>query len=139
MKNLALLFALAAAAAAPAERLSSPEDYADYPAAAVAPNGDLWLAFLSYDQRGSDVVKVRRRTSAGWQPAETITPAPGDFLKTAAAAAPDGSLWVAWAAQVEGNFDIYARKFAGWRSGNPPPCRRWIGRSLAVFSALAAA
>ena len=115
MKIFALLFVPAIAATAPAERLSSPEDYADYPAAAVAANGDLWLAFLSYDQHGSDVVKVRRRTAAGWQPAETITPTPGDFLKTAAAATPDGALWIAWAAQIEGNFDIYARKFDGKR------------------------
>ncbi len=115
MKIFAVLLVLAAAAAASAERLSAPEDYADYPAAAVAPNGDLWLAFLSYDQHGSDVVKVRRRTADGWQPAETITPAPGDFLKTAAAATLDGALWIAWAAQVEGNFDIYARAFDGKR------------------------
>ncbi len=102
-------------AVTPAERLSSREDYADYPAAAVAPNGDLWLVFLSYDEQGSDTVKVRRRTAAGWQPAETITSTPGDFLKTAAAATPDGTLWVAWAARMDGNFDIYARKFEGKR------------------------
>lgn len=116
MKNFPLLLILAAAPIVSAERLSSPEDYADYPTATVAANGDLWLAFLSYDQQGGDVVKVRRKTADGWLPAETITPTPGDFLKTAAASTPDGAVWVAWAARIEGNFDIYARKFdaAGW-------------------------
>ena len=36
-------------------------------------------------------------------------------MKTAAATTPDGALWIAWAAQIEGNFDIYARKFDGKR------------------------
>ncbi len=115
MRIFLALLALSAAPALLAERLSAPEDYADYPTAAVAPNGDLWVAFLSYDQHGSDVVKVRRRTGSDWQPAETITPTAGDFLKTAITVTPDGILWVSWAAQVDGNFDIYARIFDGER------------------------
>ncbi len=115
MRIFLALLALSAAPALLAERLSTPEDYADYPTAAVAPNGDLWVAFLSYDQHGSDVVKVRRRIGSEWQPAEIITPTAGDFLKTATTVTPDGILWVSWAAQIDGNFDIYARIFDGER------------------------
>ena len=50
----------------PAAQLSPDADYADYPALAAAPNGDLFAAWVSYDQKGADQVRLRRYTNGRW-------------------------------------------------------------------------
>ncbi len=95
--------------------VSGDDHHADWPSAVLAPNGDLWVAWAAYDGKGSDTIVVRRRSAEGWQEPMTVSPRPGDYLKTAAAVQPDGRVWVAWAAQVDGNFDIYARSWSGGR------------------------
>lgn len=99
--------------AAPAT-ISNPDRHSDWPSAGFAPNGDLWVAWTEYDGSGSDEIRVRRRSGDGWGEPMTVSPGPGDYLQTGLAIRPDGQVWVAWAAQVGGNFDLYAR---AWRAG----------------------
>ena len=101
--------------------ISDPERHGDWPSAAFSPSGDLWVAWIEYDGRGADEIKVRSRTADHWQTPMTVSPGAGDYLKTALAIQPDGRVWVAWAAQVGGNFDLYGRS---WRDGRWDPTER---------------
>ena len=100
---------LAFASKAQPTEVSSADKHADWPSAGFAPNGDLWVTWTEYDGRGADEIKVRCRSGEQWHEAMTASPRAGDFLKTGLAIQPDGRVWVAWAAQVSGNFDLYAR------------------------------
>ncbi len=94
--------------------ISGTGSHADWPSAGFGPDGDLWVAWIEYDGNGTDRVHLRRRAGSDWQPTMVASPAPGDYLETALAVQPDGRVWVAWAAQIDGNFDLYARS---WREG----------------------
>ncbi len=98
--------------------ISHADEHADWPAAAFAPNGDLWVTWIAYDGKGADQIKARRRSGGQWQDIVTVSPRAGDFLKTSIAIRPDGRVWIAWAAQVDGNFDLYART---WHDGRWDP------------------
>ena len=113
--QVAAILAVACCAAPAAEQISEPTDYADHVSAAVAPNGDLYASWISYDGQGADVIKLRRKTSAGWQEPIVVTPLAADYFRTALAIQPDGRVWVSWAAQFDGNFDLYARSFKDGR------------------------
>ena len=112
---------LVATSGAQPEEISSPDRHADWPSAAVAPNGDLWVAWAEYDGRGSDEVMIRRMSGGNWGEPVVASPRAGDYLKTALAIQPDGRVWVAWGAQVSGNVDIYARS---WHEGRWDPVER---------------
>ncbi len=103
-----LVLAASTASGQPTQ-VSGPDSHADWPSAAFAPNGELWVTWCAYDGDGADEVLARKRTAEGWGEILTVSVAPGDYLQTGLAIRPDGSLWVAWSAQVDGNFDIYAR------------------------------
>ena len=111
----AYVMASCTAVAQPLE-ISKSSEHADWPSAAFGANGDLWVAWVAYDNNGTDEVRVRRRSGTEWQDADTISPRGGDYLKTSVATRPDGSVWVAWSAQEDGNFDIFARcrRAEGW-------------------------
>lgn len=95
--------------------------HADWPSAAFAPNGDLWVAWSEYDTSGFDEIKIRQRVGQRWEESMVVSPRPGDFLKTALAIQPDGRVWVTWAAQIDSNFDLYARS---WHAGRWSPVER---------------
>ena len=111
------------AIAVPAQviEISGGDEHADWPSAAFAPNGDLWVAWSAYDGKGSDRILLRRRSGFQWQETLTVTPRSGDYLKTALAIQPDGRVWVVWGAQSDGNFDLYARS---WHEGSWTPVSR---------------
>ena len=50
-----------------------------------------------------------------------MSPSGGDYLKTDIAIRPNGHVWVSWAAQADGNFDLYARS---WHDGKWDPVTR---------------
>ena len=110
----------AATNAQPAE-VSGLESHADWPSASFTPEGDLWVAWVAYDNRGADSVVARRRSGGEWLPPMAVSARDGDYLKTALAVQPDGRVWIAWAAQSDGNFDIYARN---WLDGRWSPVQR---------------
>ena len=106
---LGLCAALSAPLAAQPIEISSQDEHADWPSAAFAPDGDLWVAWSAYNGKGADMIRLRRRSGGEWLETMTVTPRAGDYLETALAIQPDGRVWVAWAAQESGNFEIYAR------------------------------
>ena len=106
---------------AQAVEVSDGDEHADWPSAAFAPDGDLWVAWSAYDGKGADTIRARRRSGSDWEDAVTVSPRVGDYLKTALAVQPSGRVWIAWAAQVDGNFDLYARS---WHEGRWDPVAR---------------
>ena len=110
-----LMFWIAALLCAPAlaQQISPDSDYADYPSTTAAPNGDLYTAWVSYDQKGSDLVRLRRRAAGKWMEPVNITPSSGDYFKTAIAIDNSGRVWVSLAARVDDNVDLYTRTLAG--------------------------
>lgn len=112
---------LASPVSAQITEISDAGEHADWPSAAFAPNGDLWVAWTAYDNRNADQIRVRRRVGTEWQDPIVVSPRSGDYLKTAIAIQPDGRVWVAWAAQVDGNFDVFARS---WQAGDWDPVVR---------------
>ncbi len=91
----------------------------DDPSLVEARDGTLWMAYLRYDGQGydgqGDQVYVRRRSGDAWSEPEPLGTAGGDCFRTAIAQDRAGRVWVAWSAQVAGNFDLYARAWDGKR------------------------
>ncbi|MCP5109824.1 MAG: hypothetical protein GY953_03195, partial [bacterium] len=118
MRTLILLLALTAFVGAEPIILSPDSDYADFPSLAVTPSGEAYVAWVSYDQRGADTVRLRRFSNGRWQQPMPVTPTPGDYFKTAMAVDSGGRVWITWAARVNGNVDLYARTLTGgkWSS-----------------------
>lgn len=83
----------------------------DYPSMIEARDGTLWLAYQSYSQ-DRDQVFVRRFAKGAWSSPEPVSE-PGDCYKTAIAQDKQGRVWVVWAEQRNGNFDLYSRSFNG--------------------------
>lgn len=121
IRGLLALAACASLVTAQIAEISDVGEHADWPSAAFAPNGDLWVAWTAYDNRGADQIRVRRRVGSEWQDSVKVSPRSGDYLKTAIAIQPDGRVWVAWASQTDGNFDVFARS---WQAGDWDPVVR---------------
>ena len=87
----------------------------DYPSVAVTGKGDTWVAWIGY-RDGADRVFVRRQSGGQWAPPESWQEpagANGDYFRTAVAEDREGRVWVVWAAQAAGSWDVYARFFNG--------------------------
>ncbi len=107
----------------------------DFPAAAHAPDGTLWVAYIAYKHRDparrieavpmpdapkdfksfykpefADQLLVRSYKEGKWSAPQTITGAKEDIARCAVAASADGDVWVVYSAHRDGNFDLYARK-----------------------------
>ncbi len=103
----------------------------DFPAAAKAPDGSVWLTYVEYQpeaprlnatvgkkkfetlvpSKNGDRIVLRRFQGSAWQPPIDVTPPGLDVWRPTVAVAGDGNVFVAWAQQVEGNWDIYTRRF----------------------------
>ncbi|HJN16168.1 MAG TPA: hypothetical protein QGH10_11775, partial [Armatimonadota bacterium] len=90
-----------------AEMLTTTETEDDYPSIAVTESGETWVAWQAYDGT-NDVIMARQKTNDGWEDAEEITPR-GDFHRPRVAAVGD-SVWVIWAGNDAGNWELVARK-----------------------------
>ena len=93
-----------------AEWITRDGDAEDFPSLVEARDGTLWMAYQSYDGKADRVYARRGRSKP-----EPVSEAGGDVFRTAIAQDRDGRIWVAWSAQVNGNFDLYARAFDGRR------------------------
>jgi hypothetical protein len=104
---------------APLARISSSgTEAADYPSMCETRDGTLWLAWQSWDGR-RDRILVRRRRGGNWSGPEAVTGAGGDFYRTAIAEDKNGRIRVVWAAQVNGDFDLYGSAYDGRRWSSP--------------------
>src|SRR4029453_10329004 len=81
----------------------------DHPAIASA-GGRVWVAWVSFSEtEGTSHIYARSLERDKWTDPITISDAPGDYHKPAIAVDPSGVVWIAWPAQVRGNWDIYGR------------------------------
>ncbi len=90
-------------------RLTGAPAAEDYPALYEARDGTLWLAYQSY-QIGGDRLWVARGLAATPEP---LTPPGQDLFRSAISEDAAGGIWVVWSAQVNANWDLYARRFDG--------------------------
>lgn len=113
----------------------------DFPAIAVAADGTTAVAYVSFtpgldrDERarswneepkdfaflavptGGDQVWLRMRQGDRWADPIAVTAGKGDIYKCAVAFDGQGTAWVVWSEQKEGNFDIWASAVKGNRAG----------------------
>jgi hypothetical protein len=106
----------------------------DFPAAAYGPDGTLWLAYISYtlkeqDRRVNhmqlkeqpkdfkayytpefgDQLFVKSYKDGKWSEPLAVTGAKEDLVRCAVGVEGSGRVWVAYSANRDGNYDIYAR------------------------------
>jgi hypothetical protein len=124
-------------------QLTSAETEDDFPAAAAANDGTVWVAYVSYRYgdpstahsrpmqtepqsfdalrpRGNgDQVRLARLVTVGpvgsWTDVAPLTEAGQDVYRPAIATGADGSVWVVWSQNLDDNWDLYARRY---RDGN---------------------
>jgi hypothetical protein len=81
----------------------------DHPA--VAARGDIaWTAWVSYSEADdtTDIYAAECRNGK-WGSPQRVTETSGDYSKPAITIDGSGAVWIAWPAQVTGNWDIYGR------------------------------
>lgn len=85
----------------------------DHPAIASG-GGRVWIAWVSFSEtEGTSEIHARSMEGGKWSEPVVVSEAPGDYHKPAIAVDPSGAVWVAWPAQVRGNWDIYGRVLRG--------------------------
>ena len=85
----------------------------DHPAIASA-GGRVWLAWVSFSEtEGTSQIYARSMEGGKWQTPVLVSEQPGDYHKPAITLDASGAVWVAWPAQVRGNWDIYGRVLRG--------------------------
>jgi hypothetical protein len=110
----------------------------DFPAAAYGPDGTLWLAYISYTLKDEyrrfnymqikeqpkdfkafytpefgDQLFVKSYKDGKWSEPLAVTGPKEDLVRCAVAVEGGGRVWVAYSANREGNFDVYARAIEG--------------------------
>jgi hypothetical protein len=82
----------------------------DWPSITAAPDGTLWLAWLSFAGDRDDVA-IRPYKDGKWGTLQWVPGASGDNWMPQAGVDGKGRVWVVWAQQAGANWDIYARAF----------------------------
>ncbi len=103
----------------------------DFPSAARAPDGTVWLAYVEYTpevphltKAGSrkefdslvptkhgDRIRLRAFDGTTWSPGVDVTETGLDVWRPAVAVDGAGRVWVAWAQQVDGDWEIFHRVY----------------------------
>lgn len=82
----------------------------DLPAIAAAPDGSLWVAWLSFAGSRDDIA-IRRGVNGKWGNLLWVPGAAGDCWLPQIGVDARGRVWVVWSQMAEGNWDLYARSF----------------------------
>ncbi len=82
----------------------------DMPSIAIAPDGTVWVAWLTFDGSRDDVA-IRAYKDNIWQNLQWVPGTSGDSWLPHVAADSSNRVWVVWSQQVNGQWDIYARRF----------------------------
>ncbi len=113
------------------DTVASDADEEDYPTAVRGPDGTIWCAYVAYRhgnpidfqavQRGEfeslvtrgngDQIKLAYYRDDVWHGPIDVTEAGRDVWKPTVAVDGQGAVWVIWSENVQGNWDIYARRF----------------------------
>ena len=114
----------------------------DFPAAAVGPDGALHVAYVAYTLSepirreplatvkaepenfdayaapvAGDQVFLKTRREGKWTEALAVTPGREDVCRVAVACDKNGTVWVAYSAQRQKNFDLFVRPFSNGQFG----------------------
>lgn len=114
-------------------RLTAEPAEEDFPSAAAAPDGTIWLAYTSYQQgnplelpedasipddwssfetKGNgDLVRLRHFDGAVWSEPINVTAELGDVWKPTVAVNGEGEVLVIWSQKMRGNWDLYWRRW----------------------------
>ena len=82
----------------------------DHPSIAAAPDGSVWIAWLSFAGDRDDVA-IRHYEGGMWGTLQWVPGTSGDSWHPQAAVDAANRVWVVWSQQVNGNWDLYARRF----------------------------
>ncbi|MDQ6663599.1 MAG: hypothetical protein M3Z23_04325, partial [Acidobacteriota bacterium] len=82
----------------------------DWPSLAAAPDGTLWLAWLSFVGDRDDIA-IRHYANGKWGSLQWVPNNSGDNWMPQMAVDSNNRAWVVWPQQVNGNWDLYARRF----------------------------
>jgi hypothetical protein len=82
----------------------------DWPSIASAPDGSLWVAWLSFVGDRDDVV-IRHYNNGKWGNLQWVPGTSGDSFLPQVAVDASNRPWVVWSQQVNNNWDIYTRRF----------------------------
>lgn len=82
----------------------------DLPNIAAAPDGSLWVAWLSFVGDRDDVA-IRHYKDGKWQNLLWVPGTSGDSWLPQVAVDAANRVWVVWSQQLNGNWDLYARRF----------------------------
>ncbi len=114
-------------------RLTGDATEDDFPDALKGPDGSVWMVYVEYKPEtprlnqapsrdefdkvlvpttNGDQIRLRRYDGKAWQPAIDVTKGGLDVWRPQLALDGKGTLWVLWAQQVDGNWDIYRRGYA---------------------------
>ncbi len=143
----------------PATRLTTTRTDDDYPAVAIAPDGTMYVAYVSFtpgldrDVRahaldapikdfaplakppGGDQVWLRVFSAGKWSEPAAITPGKGDIFRCAVAVDSSGRAWIFWSENKDANFDIWARSFKDGKFSEPQQLTTTAGPDVAPVAA----
>ena len=127
----------------PPTRITATPDEEDFPSAAPAKDGSVWMAYSVFRHNpdhdrlrapvkepitdfaklkaptGGDQIVLRHYANGAWQDAITVTPPGGDLYRTAVAIDGGGRVWVFWSQNDNGNFDVFAAGVDRGRAARP--------------------
>jgi hypothetical protein len=124
----------------PAVRLTGAPGEEDFPAAARAADGSVWLAYTTYTaerprlngavapedfdsvlvpKTNGDRLHLRRYDGQGWDPPMPVTDGGLDLWRPAVAVDGRGDVVVVWAQKAGGNWDLYRRTYTPARGEGP--------------------
>jgi hypothetical protein len=105
------------AGAIPGVAVSDPAKQSDWPAAAYARDGSLYVVYIEWNDKDADRVLARRRDAGGqWSAPIPIDDGAWDHYSPAVAGLANGALAI-WSAQRDGNFELFAAEIAGVTPG----------------------
>jgi hypothetical protein len=119
-------------------RLTGPETEDDYPATAKGKNGSTWLAYLAYQpgrpivmervkagnfeelepRDNGDQVLLRRFDGKVWHPPLEVTGEGLHVWRPTVAVDGKGDVWVAWSQQIDGDWEIFYRRYTPSKDGS---------------------
>lgn len=99
----------------------------DFPSVSAGKSGEIWVAWVAYKDKASEVL-ARRFDGKAWGEPQPVSGKPGDVYQVKLGRDQAGHLWAVWSEQISGNWDLYAKRHegAGWGAAerltsNPQP------------------
>src|SRR4051812_8535277 len=78
----------------------------DWPSIAAAPDGSVWVAWLSFGGDRDDLA-IRRWQNGQWSNLHWVPNTSGDSWLPQVGVDASNRVWVVWSQQVKGNWDLY--------------------------------